>query len=117
MIGLASGTPFAANGAPRKIRPASRTSRTVRAGSRNRSCQTWTNLRRSSTTTEWRRDQCAGMGAFTRLQNLRNDSEGVVGLLIVASFLLFRQFDLRARQPARDAFLWDGSAMDRPGPR
>ncbi len=47
----AVGSPFAANGTARQIVQISRASRTVRAGSRNRSCQGWINLRRSSATT------------------------------------------------------------------
>src|ERR1700746_2599220 len=101
----AIGSPFAASGTARKIVQMSRISSAVRAGSRNRSCQVWIKLRRLSTATEWRLKSMHVDGPLEhpRSIHLGDESEGVVGILVVAAMLSFRQLHLLAWQ----LLVWD----------
>ena len=94
MIGRAIGRPFAASGAATKTRQSWRISRTVRPGARNRSCQARMNTRRLSTTMEWRTNPCTVMWPLMRSEHLGDDSEGVIGILIIAGLLPLWQLDL-----------------------
>src|ERR1700730_133284 len=111
-------SPSAASGTARKIVQISSTSRTVRAGSRNRSCQVWIKLRRLSTATKWR---LKAMHAEKPLQHPRSkhlgdEPEGVVGFLVVPAILSFRQLDLLARQLLVGVFAQDVSEDVEPRP-
>jgi hypothetical protein len=114
----AIGNPFAASGTARKIVQMSRISSTVRAGSRNRSCHVWVKLRRLSTATECRLKSMHAEGPlqYPRSKHLGDKPEGVVGILVVAAMLSFRQLHLLARRLLVGDFAQDVSQDVEPRP-